>query len=133
MKRIFFFAFLTVAATTLLWTNAGAQDKTHQSNDDDDSWSGDFSDNPGLWSAIVRDDKVHIQFGGRHWSSGAIFNLSELGPLPTDKPGSFTVKRDPGTVTFNGVFEGRRGHGTYSYEQDPAFRSFLTQEGFSTI
>ncbi|HEV3324170.1 MAG TPA: hypothetical protein VG052_01150 [Puia sp.] len=133
MKRILFFAILTIASTTLLWSTAGAQDKTHQSNDDDDSYFGDFSDNPGLWSAVVKDDKVHIQFGGHHWSSGASFALSELGPLPTDKQGSFTVKRDPGTVTFNGVFEGKRGHGTYAFEQDPAFRSFLAQEGFSTI
>ena len=133
MKRIFFFAFLTIASTTLLCTNAGAQDKTHQSNDDDESWFDDFSDNPGLWSAVVRDDKVHIQFGGRHWNSGASYTLTELGPLPTDKQGSFTVKRDAGTVTFNGVFEGKRGHGTYSFEQDPAFHSYLAQEGFSTI
>jgi hypothetical protein len=120
-----------LALTTLLWSSAVAQDT--KSNNDDDSYMGDFPDNPGLWSALIVDDQVHIQFGGRHWSSGASFALSETGPLPTDKQGSFTVKRDAGTVTFNGIFEGKRGHGTYSYEEDPTFKSYLTQEGFSSV
>jgi hypothetical protein len=121
-----------LALTTLLWLGATAQEKTTRSNDDDESYN-DFTDNPGLWSALVVGDQVHIQFGGRHWSSGASFSLSEVGPLPTDKQGSFTVKRDAGTVTFNGVFDGKRGHGTYAFEEDPTFKTFLTQEGFTTI
>jgi hypothetical protein len=143
MKRIFLSGIAMLALTTLLWSVAAAQDTTAAqdsarapktpANDDDDSYTGDFPDNPGLWSALVVQDQVHIQFGGHHWSSGASFALSESGTLPTDKQGSFTVKRDAGTVTFNGVFEGRRGHGTYSFEEDPAFKSFLTQEGFSSI
>ena len=65
----------------------------------DDNADDNFPDNPGLWSALVVGDQVHIQFGGHHWSSGASFALSETGPLPTDKQGAFTVKRDAGTVT----------------------------------
>lgn len=135
MKRIILSGIAMLALTTfatMFWSSAAAQDnKSH--NDDDESYFNDFPDNPGLWSAIIREDKVYIQFGGRHWSSGATFALDELGKLPTDKPGSFTVKRDAGTVTFNGVFDGRRGHGTYSFEEDPAFKSYLTQEGFTSI
>ncbi len=133
MKRIFLSGIAMLALTTLLWSVAAAQDTKSHTNDDDDSYMGDFPDNPGLWSALVVQDQVHIQFGGRHWNSGASFALSELGPLPTDKPGSFTVKRDAGTVTFNGVFDGKRGHGTYSFEEDAAFKSYLAQEGFSSI
>jgi hypothetical protein len=139
MKRIFLSGIAMAALTTLLWSVAAAQDTTagrdtkSHANDDDDSYTDNFPDNPGLWSALVVQDQVHIQFGGRHWSSGASFALSETGPLPTDKQGSFTVKRDAGTVTFNGVFEGKRGHGTYSFEEDPAFKSYLAQEGFSSI
>lgn len=120
-----------LALTTLLWSSAAAQDT--KSDNDDDSYGSDFPDNPGLWSALIVDDQVHIQFGGHHWNSGATFSLTELGPIPTDKQGSITVKRDAGTVTFNGIFEGKRGHGTYSYEEDPTFKSYLVQEGFSTI
>lgn len=123
-----------MALATLLWTSAGAQQHSHDSNDDDDEWSNsDFPDNPGLWSAVIHGDKVHVQFGGMHWSSGATFALSELGTLPTDKTGAFTVKRDAGTVTFNGVFDSKRGHGTYAFEQDAGFRSYLGQEGFTDI
>jgi hypothetical protein len=134
MKRIILYGLPMLALATLLWSSAIAQDtKTNSTNDDDQSWNSDFPDNPGLWSALVRDNKVYIQFGGRHWSSGASFELSELGPLPTDKQGSFTIKRDAGTVTFNGIFEGKRGHGTYSFEEDPTFKSYLSQEGFTSI
>jgi hypothetical protein len=133
MKRILLSVTFTVAALTLLSVNAGAQDNKSRDKDDDESYSQDFPDNPGLWSAVVREDQVYIQFGGRHWSSGATFPLSELGALPTDKQGSFTVKRDAGTVTFNGSFEGKRGHGTYSFEEDAAFKGYLAQEGFSSI
>lgn len=121
-----------LAMTTMFWSGALAQDT--KSNDQDDDWNmGDFPDNPGLWSALVIGDQVHIEFGGRHWSSGASFALSETGVLSTDKQGSFTVKRDAGTVTFNGVFEGKRGHGTYAFEEDPTFKSYLAQEGFTSI
>lgn len=122
-----------LALATMLWTSAGAQDKSQNSGDDDDWSMSNFPDNPGLWSAVVHGDKVRIEFGGMHWSSSATFALSELGTLPTDKTGSFTVKRDAGTVTFNGAFEGNRGHGTYAFEQDPTFRSYLTQEGFTDV
>jgi hypothetical protein len=118
-----------LALTTLLWSKVAAQD----TKDDDYSMGGDFADNPGLWSALVIGDQVHIQFGGHHWSSGTSFALSEVGALPADKQGSFTVKRDAGTVTFNGGFEGKRGHGTYAFEEDPTFKSYLAQEGFSSI
>jgi hypothetical protein len=133
MKRIFLLGLPMLVLTTMLWSGASAQDNKTKSDDDDQSWSSDFPDNPGLWSALIRDDKVYIQFGGRHWSSGATFNLSELGTLPTDKPGSFTVKRDAGAVTFNGTFDDKRGHGTYSFQEDPTFKSYLAQEGFTSI
>lgn len=93
----------------------------------------DFADNPGLWSAVIRSDHADIEFGGRHWNSSSTFPLSELGTLPTGKTGAFTVKRDAGTVTFNGAWEGNRGHGTYAFEKDPSFVSFLAQEGFSDV
>ena len=64
-----------LALTTLLWSKVAAQD----TKDDDYSMGGDFADNPGLWSALVIGDQVHIQFGGHHWSSGASFALSEVG------------------------------------------------------
>lgn len=133
MKRIFLSALPMIALATMLWTTAGAQDKTRDPGEDDDWSMSNFADNPGLWSAVIHGDKVRIEFGGMHWSSTATFDLSELGTLPTGKPGAFTVRRDAGTVTFNGSFDGNRGHGTYAFEQDAGFRSYLAQEGFSDV
>jgi hypothetical protein len=104
MKKVLFTAITFAVCTTIVCTGATAQQKKDKSSDDD--FYENEVDNPGVWSAVVRNDKAYIQFGGFHWSSGSTFPVSELGPLPTDKAGTFVVKRDPGTVTFNGDFTG---------------------------
>jgi len=132
MRRSFFATFSMMAITLFLCTNGQAQQKSARS-DDDDGWNDNFHDNPGVWTAITYEDKAHIQFGGFHWSSSSTFLLSELGTLPAGKEGSFVVKRDPGTVTFNGIFSGNKGHGTYIFEENAAFKSYLEQEGFKEL
>jgi hypothetical protein len=131
MKRNLTFLSL-MAIAILSGTCAIAQQNTTRSSNDDDSF-GDFVDNPGVWSAVIHGDKTHIQFGGFHWNSGTSFMTSELGPLPIDKPGTFVVKRDAGTVTFTGTFSNDRGHGTYTYTEDASFKDYLTQAGFRDI
>jgi hypothetical protein len=130
MKRNLTFLSL-VAIAILVGNSAIAQQNTNRSSDDDESY--DFVDNPGVWSAVFRGDKTHIQFGGFHWNSGTTFMTSELGSVPIYKPGTFTVKRDAGTVTFTGTFSNDRGHGTYAYTEDATFKDFLTQAGFHDI
>jgi hypothetical protein len=120
MKKIMLRASALLAITLLACGDLKAQDEDEQIN-------------PGVWSAMVRTDKAYIQFGGLHWSSGANFDLSELGPLPQGQTGTFTVKRAPGTVTFNGTFAAGQGHGTYVFEANADFKTFLTQEGFKEI
>ncbi len=44
--------------------------------------------NPGVWSAVVHTDRVYVQFAGFHWSNGTTFPISEMGSLPTEKPGT---------------------------------------------
>jgi hypothetical protein len=127
-------SFLCLMAIAILAGNCAiAQQNTSSSSNDDDSFNGNFVDNPGVWSAVIYGEKTHIQFGGFHWNSGTTFMTSELGPLPIDKPGTFTVKRDAGTVTFTGTFSNDRGHGTYSYTEDAPFKAYLTQAGFHDI
>ena len=105
--------FLSLMAIAILAGNSAiAQQNTTNSSNDDDSFDGNSMENPGVWSAVIYGEKTHIQFGGFHWNSGTTFMTSELGLLPIDKPGTFTVKRDAGTVTFNGTFSNNRGHGT---------------------
>src|SRR6202012_3023517 len=65
--------------------------------------------------------------------SGSTFQLTELGTLPRGKEGAFTVTREPGTVTLNGIFNGTKGHGPYTFGENTAFRTYLQQEGFKDI
>ncbi|MBS1529337.1 MAG: hypothetical protein JSU01_03430, partial [Bacteroidetes bacterium] len=77
-----------------------------------------------------KDGIVNIQFYGRHWSEGRNINAADLGTLPQDRVGTFTLSREAGKATFKGVFQGHFGHGTYSFEENAAFRSWLGQKGY---
>lgn len=128
MKKLIFTVFSLVALTVFIGTAAQAQQRTSHWSDDDDFNSED--DNPGVWSAIVREDKAFVRFGGLHWNSSSTFQVAELGTLPTGAAGTFVVKRDPGTVTFNGRFQDNHGHGTYAFVPDESFKAYLANEGF---
>ena len=100
---------------------------------DDDGWSN-FGGNhvPGTWMAYIEEERVYIQFTGEDWNTGRSFLLSELGTLPTNE-GTFNVTREAGTVTFKGVFAGGKGHGFYTFAENPAFKSYLEQKGYSGL
>lgn len=132
MKKIMLAAFSLILLMVLTGQGTFAQQKATKWSDDDD-WGNDHDDNPGVWSAVVHEDKAFIRFGGMHWNSSSTFLLSELGTLPGTTTGTFTVKRDPGTVTFNGSFQDGRGHGTYLYVPDAAFKTYLSNEGFKDL
>src|SRR3569833_154303 len=111
---------------------AFSQQKSKSDKDDDDnsSWNGRPAN---TWDATIRDGMVNIQFYGRHWSEGRNFNPADFGALPLDKVGQFTLTREAGKMTFKGVFQGQFGHGTYVYEQNGAFKSWLEQKGYSHL
>jgi|SRR6185437_13785550 len=88
---------------------------------------------PGTWNAYIENEKVYIQFTGEDWNTGRRFTLSELGTLPGADEGTFNVTREAGTVTFKGVFEGGKGHGFYTFAENPSFKSYLEQKGYSTL
>lgn len=86
----------------------------------------------GSWFATIKNDKVTIRFesdedGKSHSSS--TFSLSEFKNLPRDKEGDFNLTREPGTIDFKGKFEGNTGMGTYKFNPDATFISFLAKEG----
>ena len=132
MKKMISTAFALVSLVVLMGTGVHAQQKAGKWSDDDE-WDNSADDNPGVWSAVVHEDKAFIRFGGFHWNSTSIFLLSELGTLPNGATGTFVVKRDPGAVTFNGSFQDGRGHGTYLYVPDAGFKSYLAAEGFKDL
>jgi hypothetical protein len=98
---------------------------------DGDRWGFGGNHLPGTWVAYIEDEKVHIDFTGEDWNTGRTFLLSELGALPEGNEGTFKVTREAGTVTFKGEFEGGKGHGFYSFAENPAFKSYLEQKGYS--
>ena len=93
--------------------------------------------NQRSWTAEIDGDEICFQFivnwnerGNHHSSSGQCMPLSELGTLPRGEMGSFELKRYSGTMTFNGMFNGNTGVGTFEYEPSNQMVGYLTSEGF---
>jgi hypothetical protein len=86
----------------------------------------------GAWFATIKGNKVSIQFKNddddENNSSSSSFLLSELKDLPKDKPGTFSITREAGTLQFTGKFEGDTGMGRYKFASDKGFIDFLKAE-----
>jgi len=89
----------------------------------------------GVWFATLKSEKVNIEFKGddddHNWSNSSTFLLSELPALPRDQKGDFTLKREAGSVLFNGKFEGNEGYGHYKFTADKSFDDYLKQAGIT--
>jgi hypothetical protein len=89
----------------------------------------------GVWFATIKNEKVNIEFKGNdddhNWSNSSTFLLSELPALPRDQKGDFTLKREAGSVLFNGKFEGNEGYGHYKFTADKSFDAYLKQAGIT--
>lgn len=89
--------------------------------------------NRGTWFATIKGDNVQIRFveeganDGKN-NSSTEFKRSELGALPINQKGSFSVARDAGRMNFNGRFEGNAGMGNYEFIANESFLSFLKKE-----
>jgi hypothetical protein len=95
--------------------------------------------NEGKWFATIKGDKIEFEFRGtsdddeNHWSSNETFNLSDFPNLPKGQKGEFSLKREAGTMTFNGKFEDDMGFGTYKFSPDQAFGDFIKNSGVTDI
>lgn len=91
----------------------------------------------GTWFATIKGEKVRMEFRNddddHNWSNSDSFLLSEFSSLPKDTKGDFTLKRDAGTVLFNGKFEGNDGFGHYKFTADKGFTDYLKGEGITGI
>ena len=104
----------------------------------DEDWSGNIhsswpNSKPGTWDAVIKDGEINIQFYGKDWTDGRNFNVSDFGMLPMDKVGEFTLTRDAGKASFKGVFQDHWGHGTYHFEENVAYKSWLEQKGYTGL
>jgi len=91
----------------------------------------------GTWFATIKGDKIRMEFRSddddRNWSSNDNFLVSEFSSLPKDTKADFTVKRDAGSVLFNGKFDGDQGYGHYKFTADKSFVEYLKNEGISDM
>jgi len=90
----------------------------------------------GYWFATIRDKDgnkdVQIEFksdGDKHSTNNSTFSLSELGQLPRDKQGTFTLTREAGTIEFTGKFEDEQGMGRYKFVADKSYAEAMQKEG----
>ncbi|MGF1925665.1 MAG: M56 family metallopeptidase, partial [Bacteroidia bacterium] len=94
----------------------------------------------GLWFATIKDNNVQIEFKSDdyidrnyRWSNSALFSTSEFSNLPKDNKEDFTVKREAGTVTFTGKFDGDQGFGRFKFTPDKAYIKFLEFKGIDNL
>ncbi|MFB9845529.1 hypothetical protein [Mucilaginibacter ginsenosidivorans] len=128
-KKTIISCFAVLTLSTSFAGTAFSQQKAKSEDEEQDRWGH----SPGTWDAVVKDGIVNIQFYGRHWSNGRNFTMAELGTLPAGKIGEFTLSRESGKMTFKGVFQDHWGHGSYTFEQNASFKSYLEQKGYSGL
>ncbi|BAU55328.1 M56 family metallopeptidase [Mucilaginibacter gotjawali] len=91
----------------------------------------------GSWFANIKNDKVRMEFKSEdddhNWSSNSDFKLSEFSAIPRDKKADFTIKREAGTILFNGKFDGNDGYGHYKFTADHQFNAFLGEHGITGV
>jgi hypothetical protein len=93
--------------------------------------------NEGSWFATIKGDRVRMEFRNddedHHWSNSEDFLLSEFPKLPRDQKADFSIKREAGTVVFNGKFDGDQGYGHYKFTADKAFMDFIKESGVTDL
>ncbi len=89
----------------------------------------------GTWEITSRDDRIHLRIGasidGDRWMSGMAIDGSELIGLREGEAISFELRRDAGTFTFSGKYDGQQGSGTLDFTGDPDYRRQLEAMGFA--
>jgi hypothetical protein len=91
----------------------------------------------GLWFATIKNDKVQIEFrdneDDHRWSSSTGFLLSDLSAVPRDQKADFTIRREAGTILFNGRFDGDQGYGHYKFTPDKDYYAYVQQEKIGNV
>ncbi len=92
---------ISLSLIVLLITFSGkiqSQQKKDSSKDDGDwYWNGNRNI-PGTWTAMIKKEKLYMQFAGRDWNTGRKFLVSEFSALPMEKDGQFSLTRESGTL-----------------------------------
>lgn len=94
---------------------------------------------PGTWEVRPSDTKgmVHVRINERNSSTGTDVPIEQLEGLTGAQltgaggPVKFTVRRDAGSFTFEGVMRNGVGAGTFSFTPNPNFPEELAKRGFT--
>jgi beta-lactamase regulating signal transducer with metallopeptidase domain len=100
--------------------------------------AADQDSRPGTWEIRPAREagRVHIRLtddDGSHGSTIDVKGLEGIVPaelLAAGGPVQFTVRRDAGAFTFEGIVRNRVGAGTFTFALNPAFASELVKRGF---
>ncbi|MGY4538875.1 hypothetical protein ACVW0P_003298 [Mucilaginibacter sp. UYNi724] len=94
-------------------------------------------DYEGTWTAIIKDEKIDIQFnsdGNRNHMSNSNFLVSEFKPfLPNKSESDFKLVREAGTMNFTGKFTGYKGSGHYKFVRNAEYITYLKSQGITDI
>jgi hypothetical protein len=131
LSSVFMLAVFSISAFSQQKTKVVVRQKTRDLNGN--MHSGGNNNQPGTWDAVIKDNEINIQFYGEDWTDGRNFNVSDFGTLPMDKVGEFGLTRDAGKMSFKGVFQDHWGHGTYHFEENAAYKSWLEQKGYTGL
>lgn len=88
----------------------------------------------GFWNAITEDGAVQIQVmnkNRRNHSSFLIYFDADPSELVSDASGNTLIRRDAGTLTLKGAYDGDEGTGSFTFERNGSFESFLENQGIS--
>ena len=86
----------------------------------------------GAWTAALDDDRDHLYFNitqGQHWSMGSNMSIASFANLTPSQinaaamtPVTFEMRREAGTIAFEGTFRNGKGAGQFTFTPD---RSYL--------
>jgi beta-lactamase regulating signal transducer with metallopeptidase domain len=129
------------AATTAVVSSAGAGESARASQASGQSTGsavGQSELDPGTWEVRPSQEpgrvQVHLREGKSSYGTtvdAALINALAPGQLGREGPVAFSIRRDAGTFTFEGVMRKGVGAGTFSFTPDPAFAVELVKRGFA--
>ncbi len=90
----------------------------------------------GFWNAEIKNDKVFVNFQHKsehnNWNMSHTFGRNEFSTLPNTES-EFTLKREAGTMTMKGKFDGDEGYGKFTFTENADFKTYLASEGIENI
>jgi beta-lactamase regulating signal transducer with metallopeptidase domain len=134
--------FISAAAFCLLlvglvYAQSGSLSKSGQPNQTSEKPNWTAADSTaGIWEGELKNNELCLTMTRRahrsHWSTHECYPLSAFSALPNGN-GAFTMTREAGTITFKGSFEGREGFGRFTFQENPAFRKMLENNGIAGV